>query len=375
MTTKQRIIPIAGPSITQSEIEAVCEAVKNGWYENAGEANKRFERAFADYVDRKYAISLPSCTSAIHLALAAYGITEGDEVIVPDVTWIASSAPVSYVGAQVVFADIDSKTWCISPESFERLITPKTRCVIVVDLYGNLPDMERIEKIAKQYNLLVIEDAAEAVGSSRLGRLAGSFGDVSVFSFHGSKTMTTGEGGMLVTDNKRLYERCQFLADHGRKCGDTRFQNTEVGFKYKMSDMQAALGLAQLERVQELVARKREIFEWYQKELSTCDFIRLNDDSIFNSYWMVTVVWKARERRQKYEVIEALAKKGIASRPFFNCLSQIPAYANTNQAQKAQHENEVAQSITPFGINLPSALAMTKEDVRYVADCFKKIFI
>ena len=242
-------IPIAGPSITQKEIDYVAEAVKSAWYDGANIFHERFERAFAAHCGRKYAISLPSCTSGLHLALLALGIGAGDEVIVPDVTWIASVAPVRYVGGTPIFADIDAQTWCLSSRAFEAAITPRTKAAIVVDLYGAMPDWDRLSEIASRKGIVLIEDAAEAIGSRWRERPAGSFGAMSAFSFHGSKTLTTGEGGMLVLDDDRLRTRIMQLRDHGRVPGDTMFFNEEVGWKYKMSSMQAALGLAQLERL------------------------------------------------------------------------------------------------------------------------------
>src|SRR5262249_26716 len=183
-------------------------------------------------------------TSAIDVAVAALEVRAGDEVIVPDLTWIASAAPISYVGASPIFADVDSTTWCLSAESFAETITPRTKAVIPVDLYGGMPDMEAIRAVARQFGIAVIEDAAEAIGSEFRGRRAGRVGDIGVFSFHGSKTLTTGEGGMLVTNDDAVHARVLALRDHGRPPGDRAFWNTEVAYKYKMSALQAALGLA-----------------------------------------------------------------------------------------------------------------------------------
>jgi perosamine synthetase len=267
---------VSGPSITQKEIDYVTDAVTNAWYGNANIYHDRFEKAFADYLGVRYAVSLPSCTSAIHLALLALGVGPGDEVIVPDATWIASAAPITYVGATPVFADIDRRTWCLSGETLAAAITPRTKAVIIVDLYGNMPEMNSLLEVARAHGLAVVEDAAEAAGAEYEGRRAGSFGDAGVFSFHGSKTLTTGEGGMLVTDDESLFRRTLVLRDHGRKPGDKQFWNTEIAYKYKMSSMQAALGLAQLERIEELIERKREIFGWYRQELESVEEITLN---------------------------------------------------------------------------------------------------
>lgn len=368
-------IPISGPWITQKEIDYVNDAVTNAWYGKANMYNERFEKAFAEYIGVKFAISLPSCTSALHLSLLSLGVGIGDEVIVPDLTWIASSAPISYVGATPVFADVDEKTWCLSAESFEKLITPKSKAVIPVDLYGNIPDMNSICEIAKRHGIVVIEDAAEAIGSEYKGKKAGSFGDTGVFSFHGSKTLTTGEGGMLVTDREDIYRKCLFLRDHGRAPGDKMFWNTEVAYKYKMTNMQAALGLAQLERIDELIERKRQIFNWYQERLGNIEGITLNYEATDtkNTYWMVTTVLDEKFGLKKETLMALMSEKGIDCRPFFHPLSSIPAYQNSEDAKKARQRNKITYKISPYGLNLPSGLNMTEEKVDYVCQALKSI--
>ncbi|MDY7000658.1 MAG: DegT/DnrJ/EryC1/StrS family aminotransferase [Thermodesulfobacteriota bacterium] len=368
-------IPISGPWITGKEVDYVADAAAKAWYADAGEYNDRFEKAFAAYLGVEYAVSLPSCTSAIHLSLAALGVGPGDEVVVPDITWIATSAPISYVGATPVFADIDPKTWCLSVQSFEQCVTPRTRAVIPVDLYGGAPDWDEILAVARKHDIAVIEDAAEAIGSEYKGRKAGSFGHTGVFSFHGSKTMTTGEGGMLVTDREDIHKRVLFLRDHGRKPGDISFLNTEVAFKYKMSAMQAALGLAQLERIEELVAKKRQIFSWYQEELAEEKQMSINHEpkETINSYWMVTMVMDEDTNIKKEYIQRALKKQGIDSRPFFNPLSSLPAYKNLPQAAKAVSGNRFSHTIAPYGLNLPSALNLDRKTVGLVCAAVKDI--
>lgn len=367
--------PIAGPSITQKEIDYVTDAVTNAWYANAGEYNARFERAFADYIGVRYAVSLPSCTSAIHLSLAALGISPGDEVILPDITWIASSAPVTYVGATPIFADIDPVTWCLSADSFATCITPRTKAVIPVDLYGGISDMDAIRRIADENGVAIIEDAAEAIGTEYRGRRAGSFGDTGVFSFHGSKTLTTGEGGMLVTDRDDLHDRVQILRDHGRPTGDRMFYNQEVAFKYKMSGMQAALGLAQLERVDELIDKKRKIFGWYHDELAGLNGVTMNQEpnGVKNSYWMVTLVLDDSYKLDKQTLMQKLRERGVDTRPFFFPLSDIPAYRDSEQARIAQKRNRVAYAISGAAINLPSALSLEMADVRHICCEVKEV--
>ena len=338
---------IAGPWITEKEVEYVSDAARNGWYENATLYRDRFESAFSEYVGRRYAITLPSCTSGLHLSLLTLGVGSGDEVIVPEITWIATAAPIVYVGATPVFADVDPESWCITAAAIEEARTPRTKAVIVVDLYGNMPDMDPILALG----LPVIEDAASAIGAVYDGRMAGSFGDISVFSFHGSKTLTTGEGGMLVTDYEEIYRKCLFLRDHGREPGDHTFRNTEVAYKYKMSDIQAALGLAQLERIDELVGRKRRIFGWYRDRLDG----RMNSEApnVFNTYWMTTVLLdRFEELRDRMDC-----------RPMFHPLSSLPAFSWL----PTRRLNPVAYGLR--GINLPSSLNMTEEDVEVVVRC------
>ena len=212
-------IHMAGPWITDLEIKTVEEAMRNGWYENPYWYCEELQREFAAYHNRKYALMTPNCTSAIHLLLSALGVEAGDEVIVPECTWIATAAPISQLRAIPVFCDIERESWCLDPDSVERSITPRTKAIIAVDLFGNMPDMNRLQAIADRHRVSLIEDAAEAVGSSLDGRKAGQFGVGSVFSFHRTKTMTTGEGGMLLLDDDRLFERCTILRDHGRHPG------------------------------------------------------------------------------------------------------------------------------------------------------------
>lgn len=375
MSPTARRIPISGPWITAKEVEYVSDAAANAWYEGANRFHQRFESAFAAWLPRRHTMALPSCTSALHLALMALGVGPGDEVIVPEATWIASMAPITYVGATPVFADIDQATWCLSAASFEAHITPRTRAVIPVDLYGGVPDWDALLAVARRRGVAVIEDAAEAVGAELGGRKAGTFGDVSVFSFHGSKTLTTGEGGLLATDREDLFARAQVLRDHGRKPGDRFFFNQEIAHKYKMSAMQAALGLAQLERIEELVARKREIFGWYQEALSGMGGITLNAEpaNSRNVYWMVTVILDPSLGLTKERLMEGFDRRGIDTRPFFYPLSAIPACAALPSARGARERNPVAYGLTPFGVNLPSPMNLTREQAGLVTGALAEI--
>jgi len=303
MKKPKKLIPVTGPWITEKEIKYVTQAAKDGWNENYRKYIDLFEKNFSKYVGRKYALATSSCTAALHLSFLSLGLKKGDEIIVPNITWIASVEPLYWMGIKPVFADIESDTWCIDPIDIEKKITKKTKAIMVVDLYGHIADMKPILKIAKKHKLKVIEDAAEAVGSEYYGKKAGSFGDVSCFSFHGSKTVVTGEGGMLLTDNKKIIEKARFYSDH---CKNPKkvFWNLEIGYKYKMSNFQAACGLAQLERIEELIAKKRNIFSWYQKRLSKIPGLQLNTERPHtkNTYWMVTVVFDKKYKINKEKI-------------------------------------------------------------------------
>jgi len=368
-------IPIAGPSITQREIDCATDAAANGWYERAGEYPRRFEKAFAEYIGVKHAVSLPSCTSGLHLALVALGIGPGDEVIVPDLTWIASAAPITYVGATPVFADVDEHTWCLSAASVRACLTENTKAILPVDLYGGVPDYTVLRAIADEHHLKIIEDAAEAIGSEFGGRKAGALGDMAAFSFHGSKTFTTGEGGMLVTYDDELHARVMQLRDHGREPGDIHFKNTEVAFKYKMPPVAAAIGLAQVERAEELVARKREIFDWYREALAGVEGLTLNNEpaNTKNTFWMVTAVLDPMLEWPKEKLMAVLDAEGIDSRPMFHPLSSLPAYDGQAEAAVARKRNAVSYRLSPWGINLPSAMNLTREQVRRVAETLRRI--
>jgi perosamine synthetase len=373
-------IPVAGPSITASELAAVQEAAAHAWYERAGSYVQRFERAFAARHGSRFAVALPSCTSAIHLALAARGIGPGDEVVVPDLTWIASIAPAVQLGATPVFADVDPRTWCLDVDSLLAVASERTRAVVAVDLYGNLPDFARLRQVCRERGWFLLEDAAEAIGTTAANgddraRAAGTFGDAGVFSFHGSKTLTTGEGGMLLTDDAELHRRVRVLQDHGRTPGDRSFACDEVAFKYKMTDLQAALGLGQLARLDDLVARKRAIFASYHQRLGDLPGVTWNDagPGVQACPWMTTLVLQGHEPGTRDQLRQRLAAAGIDSRPFFPPLSQTPAFAHATDAPRAQRCNQHAIAIGPRGLNLPSALSLTEPQIERVAAVVREV--
>lgn len=356
-----KIIQSAGPSITQKEIDYVTDAVKNGWYENWSGYINKFERKFSEYIGTKYAIPTSSCTGALHLALAALNLHDGDEVIVPDTTWIATAAVVKYVSATPIFVDVDKDNWTISPESTEKAITKKTKAIIPVHLYGHPANMDPIMKIAEENNLYIIEDAAPSIGAQYKGKRTGNFGDASAFSFQGAKLMVTGEGGMLVTSNDKIYERASFLANQGRD-PHIPFWITEIGLKYKMSNIQAALGLAQLERIDELIEKKRNIYNWYKARLNGVNGIQLSVEEEWakSIHWMTSIVLSETVPIERDELRRKLLEKGIDTRPIFPPMSSFPMFKRAN--------NPVAELVGRRGINLPTALNLTKEDIDLVSE-------
>lgn len=359
-------IYMAGPWMTELEERTVLDAVKNGWYgKQAYYYVETFEAEFAQYHNRKYALMTPNCTTALHLLLAGLGIGEGDEVIVPDCTWVGSTACVTYQRATTVFADIDPIHWCLTPETIARAITPSTKAVIVVDLFGNMPDWDGIKALCDERGILMIEDVAEALGSIYKGTRAGKFGVGSTFSFHRTKTIATGEGGMLLLDDDSLYQRCKFLRDHGRQPGT--YYNTEITFKYMPFNLQAALGHAQFQRIDELVGKKRWIWQGFCERLADIPDILLNPepDYVTNGVWATALVFGKSHGMTRDVALDELPKLGLPARPFFYPLSSLPAYPG--RAIEGRENNPVSYDTSEHGINLPCALNLTNEDLDAVS--------
>lgn len=343
-------IPYTKPSITDLEVAYATEAARHGWGARCYEYIARFEEAFSTHLGVKHAIATSSCTGALHMGLSALGVGPGDEVILADTNWIATAAPIAHLGAKPVFVDILSDSWCIDPQQAEAAITPRTKAIIAVHLYGNLCDMRRLLELGQEHDIPVIEDAAEAIGSVYHGRRAGSMGLFGGFSFHGTKTLTTGEGGMFVTNDADLYETALTLSNHGRNRHQARqFWPEVVGFKYKMSNIQAAIGCAQMERIGDLISRKREIFDYYREQIEQLPGARTNAEPLgtVNGAWMPTVVFDPETRVTQDQLFETFSKDNIDARPFFYPLSSLPMFV-------PQPHNWRAYDIPKRAINLPS---------------------
>lgn len=368
MNITNKLILTAGPSITSKEIEYVNDAVLNGWNNHHSDYIRKMEEAFAKYVGVKYAMATSSCTGALHLALLSLGVGPGDEVIVPETTWIATASAVIYVGATPVFADVEADTWVMDPKSVEKLITPKTKVIIPVHLYGHPVDMEPIWELAKKYGIDILEDAAPSIGAEYKGKKTGSLGRAAAFSFQGAKALVTGEGGILVSDDKELIDRARFIGDHGRHPSRALY-NIEIGYKYKMSNLQASLGLAQIERAEEMVAKKRQIFKWYQERLQDVNNITLNVERPWarSIFWMSSLIMHDTIKMSRDEFMIKLKERNIDTRPFFYPISSFPMF------EGIKVDNPVAYAIPLRGINLPSGHERTEEEIDYICAHIKDI--
>ncbi len=356
-----KFIPISEPSITKREIAYVTKAVKSGWVSSLGEYITQFEEQFADFTGTKYAVSCSNGTVALHLALVSAGIKQRDEVIVPDLTFVATANAVRYVGAIPVFADINPKTWCIEPHSIKKMITSRTKAIVPVHLYGYPSEMKVINEIAVEHGLTVIEDAAEAHGASINKKRVGSFGKCGVFSFYGNKIITTGEGGMITTNDQILHDRAKYLRDHAMS-KTKRYWHTELGYNYRITNIQAALGLAQLHRIDSIIKKKMKIFSWYKKYLGQSELFSLNPEKkgITNVFWMVSILLSEKVKIDRDELMKKLREKNIDTRPFFYPISQLPMY-NTGVI------NPLAYDISKRGINFPSSFNLSEESVQYIS--------
>jgi perosamine synthetase len=361
-------LPVASPSVGERELQYVTECVLSGWISSTGPFVKRFEDLFADFCGVKHAVAASNGTTALHLSLLALGIRPGDEVIVPSLTFIATANAVRYCGAVPVFVDCDPVTWTIDPRLIEAAITPKTKAIIPVHLYGHPADMDTLMAIAEKHHLSVIEDAAEAHGALYKGKAVGSIGHMGVFSFYGNKIVTTGEGGMITTDDGALAEKLRLLRDHGMS-PDRRYWHTVLGYNYRLTSLQAAVGVAQMERVQQIIDAKIHIADLYRKGLAGTTGIMLPACAPWarNVYWLYSVVVDPKAfGRTRDELMELLKKRDIDTRPFFPPCHMQPIYA-TGQGLT------VSERLSQNGLSLPSATYMHDEDIARVCDEIAKL--
>jgi perosamine synthetase len=342
-----KMMPVAEPKLNGNEFKYLSDAFLSTWISSAGAYINRFEKDFSEYCGAKHGVAVSNGTVAIHLAIVAMGIGEGDEVIVPDLTFAATINAVLHAGATPVIVDVDEQSWCISPQSIKEAITTKTKAIIPVHVYGQPCDMDAIMQIADENDLYVIEDAAEAHGAEFKGRRVGSIGHAATFSFFGNKIITTGEGGMVLTNSDELNDRMRVLRDHGMS-KEKRYWHDHVGFNYRMTNLQAAIGCAQLERIESILETRSEIERNYVKILSHYDFAgwQHNIEGNRRVTWLVCVMLDGKDRDT---AIKTLRENGVDGRPFFYQLSEMPLYA-----KYAAHECPVSSRLSKSGLNLPT---------------------
>ena len=363
------MIPVAEPVIGKEEEELVLDGLRSGWVSSIGKYIQLFEKEFAEFCGTKYAVTTSNGTAALHLALVAANIGTGDEVIVPSLTFVATANAVVYTGAKPVFVDSELETWNIDPEKIKEKINRRTRAIIPVHLYGHPANMGQILSIARKYDLKVIEDAAESHGALYRKKMVGSLGDVGCFSFFGNKIMTTGEGGMITTNNKAYAQEVKVLRDHGQS-RRRKYYHSKLGFNYRMTNLQAALGLAQLRKIDKIIERKREIAKLYNEGLKDLvPEITLHPEMSWakNVYWMYSIVVYKQGAKNRDFLIRELKKKGIDSRPFFFPIHRLPRY---NENEHMPNADLLASS----GLNLPSSVNLTDEQIKMICATIIKIW-
>ncbi len=366
-------IPVNEPLLNGNEKKYLCECIDTGWISSEGPFVKEFESKFSKTVNREFGISVTNGTAALEIAVRAIGISEGDEVIMPTFTIISCAEAVTRVGGIPVLVDSDLDTWNMRVDLIENKITPKTKAIMVVHIYGLPVDMEPVLDIAKRYGLKMIEDAAEMHGQTYNGKPCGSFGDISIFSFYPNKHITTGEGGMIVTNDEEVAEKCRSLRNLCFQ-KDVRYVHEELSGNYRFTNLQAAVGLAQLERLEEFVQKKRNMGSRYTELLKDVKGIKLPkeyDGENQNIYWVYGIVLDDEIKCDNREFVKRLGAKGIGSRTFFWCMHEQPVYVNRGLFKSEKYP--VAERLARRGLYIPSGLALTDEQIDKVADVVKQV--
>lgn len=366
-------IPVNEPLLNGNEKKYLCECIDTGWISSEGPFVKEFEQKMSASVGRKYGVAVSNGTAALEVAAQALRIGQGDEVIMPTFTIISCAMAITKLGGVPVLIDSNPYTWNMNVNEIEAKITDKTKAIMIVHIYGLPVDIDPVLKLAKKYNLKVIEDAAEMHGQTYRGKPCGSFGDISTFSFYPNKHVTTGEGGMVVTDDEELAERCRLLRNLCfRK--DVRYVHDEISDNYRFTNLQAAVGLAQLERLEEFVIRKRTMGRFYLEHLKNTKGIALpveSTDYADNIYWVFGIVLDDSIQATNQDIQRLLTEEGIGTRKFFWCIHEQPVYRNINMFQGEEYKN--AERLARKGFYIPSGLALTEEQMGEVVDKVKKV--
>lgn len=368
--SKMHRTPIMQPLLNGNELAYVTDCITSGWISSQGAYVKRFEKEFAAFCGAPFALAVSNGTVALHLALDVLGIGPGDEVLVPDLTFAASINAILYTGATPVIVDVDPVTWTISVEDILRNISPKTKAIMPVHLYGHPCHMDEIVQIASQHQLYIIEDCAEAIGSFYRGKHVGNFGQTATFSFFGNKTITTGEGGMILFQDEKTYEKASVLRDHGMS-KQKRYWHEFVGFNYRMTNMQAAIGCAQMERIHDFIASKRKIAQEYNTLLKPLGF-QLPPEEVWATcgFWLYTTLLTDHMNVSRDELMQKFLKNGIETRPVFYPLHQMPPYVQ----YKGKGDLNTSIDVSSRGISLPSSVDITPEEIRNISLAVQRIF-
>lgn len=364
------MIPLCVPCIEGNEWKYIKECLDTNWVSSVGSYVDLFEERFSKYLGVKYSVVTSNGTSALHLALRILGIGEGDEVIVPSLTFIASVNPIRYVGAEPVFVDVDYDTWNIDFNKIEELITERTKAIIAVHIYGHPADMDPIIEIARKYNLYVIEDATEGLGSKYKGKFVGTIGDIGCFSFNGNKLITTGGGGMLVTDNQELGIKAKHLSTQAKVVKENgAFYHDEIGYNYRLPNILAAMGVAQLEKIDYFIQIKRSNAKYYDELLRGIKGIKIQEekDWAYNCYWLYSILVEDDFEVDRDTLIKELKKEGIQTRPFFYPVHLMDIYKNCKR-----NNLDNTEKLYKKGINLPSSVTLKRRDIEKVCKIISK---
>lgn len=361
------MIPVAEPSLDGNELKYVADCVKTGWVSSSGDYIKKFQEGFSKYCGVKYGVAVANGTVALHLALESLGIKKGDEVIIPSLTFVATANTVKYTGAKPVFIDSEPRTWNIDPEKIKEKITTKTKVIMPVHLYGHPCNMDRIKEIAEKHNIAIIEDAAEAHGAEYKNKKIGSLSDISCFSFYGNKILTTGEGGMCLTNDKKIAEKIEQLKDHGMS-KERKYYHHNLGYNYRLTNIQAAIGLAQLEKIEKTIEIKRKNAQLYNSLLKDIKNVTLPIEEPWakNVYWMYSILIEKNYKLKRDELITKLKNEGIETRPFFIPLHKMPYL---DEGLKLP----IAEELGEKGINLPSSTKLTKEQIEKISETISNV--
>lgn len=364
------MIPVCTPTLAGKELEYVTDCIKTNWISSMGAYIEKFEKSFSEFCNAKYGVSCSNGTTALHLALASLGIGKGNEVIVPSFTMVASANSVLYTGAKPVFVDSELETWNMDVKKVKGLINDNTKAIMPVHTYGHPVDMDPLLKIAKKNSLFIIEDAAEAHGAEYKGRRVGSLGDVACFSFYGNKILTTGEGGMVVTNDEKIAEKARLLRNHAFT--KPRFLHYEMGFNYRLTNIQAAIGLAQVERADYLVERRIQNAKLYNSFLKDTKGLTLPPQAEWakNVYWMYGILVGEQFGLNKEGLMEKLKTLGIETRSFFVPMHKQPLFIKM-LGEMSNCPN--AEYLGERGLYIPSSSSLSKEEITKVADTIKSL--